>query len=239
MVELKDDPWWRSSPELLTELKDALSHHAPCLWLDEGEERLVARGIYELIDDNERLDSYAIEIVYKGVDPTAEPQVWEIGGAIERIKDNHINDRDGACCTGVYDEWRALTGDTSFAGFLQGPLRNFFLSQSIYRRTGRWVFGERAHGVDGMIEAYGALVEDPTHDAERVGRTLSFLALGRAKGHWRCPCGTNLPVRSCCLDRLKRVANRIAPDLAARLFDQLMQQAKLAKRVEWRLAYLK
>lgn len=240
MVQLeRPAPWWRTSASSLAEFKAALSHHAPQLRLHESEERLAARGTYELRDEDGRLDTYTIEIVYDPLDPAAEPRVWEIGGVIERTADNHISVRDGTCCIGVYDEWRALTGDTSFAGFLQGPLKNFFLSQTIYRRTGNWIFGQRSHGVDGMIEAYGALIDDKSDDAERIGRTLSFLSLRQIKGHWRCPCGGQQTVRACCLERLKRVALRITPDLATRLLAQLTQQARLAGRAEWNLVYLK
>ncbi len=228
MVELKDAvPWWLGDRAKLEELKQALQEHAPRLRLHVGQDTLVVRGPFALAADGEAQDVYAIEIRFEPHDPEAEPKVWEIGGAIERKEDNHISNSDGACCLGVVDEWLAKTGDASFAGFLAGPLWNFFLSQTIFRRTGKWIFDQRSHGLPGMVEAYGELVGDPEPALERVARTLSFLSLRQTKGHWVCPCGSSKPVRNCCRPRLQGV--RLSPDIAARLFDRLAGQAVLAK----------
>jgi uncharacterized protein YciI len=228
MVELSNVvPWWIGEPAKLEELKHALQEHAPRLRLHVDQHTLVARGPFALTSDGETQDVYAIEIRFHPSDPEAEPKVWEIGGSIEQKEDNHISNSDDTCCLGVLDEWMAKTGDTSFAGFLTGPLWNFFLSQSIFRRTGKWIFDQRSHGLPGMVEAYAELIGDTEPTLERVARTLSFLSLRRPKGHWLCPCGSGRRVRSCCRPKLQGV--KLSPDIAARLFNRLATQAVLAK----------
>lgn len=225
MVELKmgRPAWWEVSPEKLEELKLALMEHAPRLRLSANAEMLTARGTYVLVSDGETLDTYAIEIQYDRQDPTAEPKVREIGNAIEPLRNNHINPEDKTCCVGVYGEWEALTGDTSFAGFLSGPMHNFFISQTIYRRTGKWIFDQRDHGIKGMVDAYGELLNDPAPTEERVGKTLSFLMLPSHKGHWTCPCGTGKRYRDCCRSRLS--PSPLPREIAGKLLLRLQNEA--------------
>lgn len=241
MVELRMDraPWWEESPDKLEELRLALMEHAPRLRLSANAGELIARGTYVLMSDGEALDTYAIEIQYDRKDPTAEPKVREIGNAIEPLRNNHINPEDKTCCVGVYGEWEALTGDTSFAGFLSGPVRNYFISQTIYRRTGKWIFDQREHGIRGMVDAYGELLRDPVPTEERVGKTLSFLMLPSHKGHWICPCGTGKRYRDCCRKRLS--PRPLTQELAGKLFFVLQKElAKIwRKEAVDRLSYCK
>lgn len=221
-------PWWIRDTAKLDELTVALRDHAPWLRMHINDQELTARGPFVLAADGAAQDIYAIVMRYDPHNHQAEPKVWEIGGAIERLEDNHVNVVDGSCCLGVVDEWLAKTGDTSFAGFVTGPLWNFFLSQAIFRRTGRWIFEERPHGLPGMIEAYGELVGDSVPTLERLARTLSFLSLERIKGHWQCPCGGGRRVRNCCQKRLEKLD--LGPQLSARLFNRLAAQAVANRR---------
>lgn len=228
MVALSDEtaPWWKTDADKLEELRAAIKAHAPRLRLVVGDEELVARGTYSLTDSGgEALDTYAIEIRYDRRDPASEPKVKEIGNAIDPVMDNHINPVDQTCCVGVYNEWEALTNDTSFAGFLGGPVRNFFISQTIFRRKGIWIFDQRKHGLEGMVDAYGELLGDPAPTAESVGRTLSFLALPTHKGHWPCPCPSRKRYRHCCRARLSPAP--LPQVVAAKLFARL--SAEVAK----------
>ena len=82
-----------------------------------------------------------------------EPKVFEVGGRIPRCADRHINP-DGDCCVTVWEHWLASADDHSFASFLNGPVHEYFLGQYWCERTGKWPFGERAHGLRGLEEAY-------------------------------------------------------------------------------------
>lgn len=187
-----------------------------------GDEELVARGSFGLVTEGQTLDSFAVEIRYDRDNPIAEPKVKEVGNAIEPLADNHINVADGTCCLGVYDEWEAKTNDTSFGGFLAGPVRNFFISQAIFKRKKVWIFDQRKHGLEGMVEAYGELLEDPAPTIQSVGNTLSFITLPSHKGHWLCPCGSGGRYRDCCRARLTPYP--LPPDVAAKLFRTLQRE---------------
>lgn len=82
-----------------------------------------------------------------------EPAVYEIGGRIPRKPSRHINP-NGDCCITVWEHWLLTAADNSFANYLEGPVNEYFLGQYRYEQTGKWPFGERAHGQAGLLEAY-------------------------------------------------------------------------------------
>lgn len=211
---------WQSETRELEEVKAALAEHAPRLRLAISDTELVARGPYELIEAGAVADRYLVEIKFEAGLPASRPKVWEIGGRIKRAKDHHINERDGSCCIAVYDEWIAKTGDDSLGSFLRVPLRNFFISQTHFRKYGEWPFEERAHGLPGMLKSYSEFL-GCTADAQSVGRQLGFLRHQRPKGHWCCPCGSGKRLRDCCRSQLNDLSTRINPALATRLLKNL------------------
>ena len=120
----------------------------------------------------------------------------------------------------MYDEWTAKTGDPSFASFLRVPFRNFFVSQSHYRKYGTWPFDERDHGLPGMLQSFSELLGCAA-DVSTVGCQLDFLTREWPKGHWVCPCGSGASLRRCCRPRFNELSKRIDRGIAARLFNNL------------------
>lgn len=212
--------WWQAEPLKLEEVKAELAEHAPRLRLGVSDTELIARGPYELIEAGAVADRYLVEIKFEAGMPASRPKVWEIGGRIKRTKDHHVNERDGSCCIAVYDEWIATTGDDSLSSFLRVPFRNFFISQTHFRKYGEWPFEERAHGLPGMLESYSEFLGCAA-DAPSVGRHLEFLTHQRPKGHWCCPCGRGKRLRDCCRSRVNDLSTRINPTLAARLLKNI------------------
>jgi hypothetical protein len=237
--------WWRTDTDHLRSVEDALGLHAPNLRLIVTDTTMIARGAYELRDQKGVADRWLVELQFHPSDKFKWPKVWEIEERIPRIEDRHVNKLDQSCCLEVTDEWIALTGDDTFPGFLLGPFRNYFISQSHFERTGEWPFDQRPHGLAGMVEAYSDLLGVPC-DVRIVGRTLSFLTLEHAKGHWPCACGSDRRLRDCCRDRLNTLRERIRPQMAARLFRNLQslvtvqdkrasnENEPLAPRLEYR-----
>ena len=212
--------WWLADRRQLEVVKAALAEHAPRLRLSVSESDLVARGPYELIEAGAVADRYLIEIKFEAGLPPDRPKVWEIDRRIKRDKDYHINERDGSCCLGVYDEWSTKTGDSSFVTFLRVPFRNFFVSQSHYQKYGTWPFDERDHGLPGMLQSYSELLGCAT-DVSTVGCQLDFLTRKGPKGHWVCPCGSGKRLRCCCQPHVNELSKRIDRNAAARLFNNL------------------
>jgi hypothetical protein len=144
------------------------------------------RGSFPIMSEGQELDRYVIEMKLLPDYPKSIPLVWEIGGRIPRTADFHVNPADGTACILLPDErWRVWPSGSTLLRFLDGPVRNFFLGQSLVRLGEPWPFGQWGHGATGIRE-YSELLE--TDDTRVVIGFLEMLTKTRIKGHWPCPC---------------------------------------------------
>ncbi len=166
--------------------------------------------------------------------PASEPAVFETDGRIPRTPDRHMYDEPGACCTGVYEEWLAEVEDPSVAAFIDGPVQRFFYSQVFYELTeevegaGGWPFGERSHGLMGILEGY-AIALGIEHDPKDIGQLFAHLRLlerKSVKGHVRCPCGSGRRLRDCHAELVRKQRVRIPPRLARRMLARIAEELR-------------
>jgi hypothetical protein len=174
---------------------------------------------------NGAIDHFEICIIVRRNFPRSEPIVFETGKRIPKTVDRHCY-ADGACCTGVWDEWRAKHNRPTLETFLEGPVRNYFLSQIYFEIHGSWPFGERSHGIAGIWEACADLLE-VKNDPKLILRYLRVLAAPWPKGHWLCPCGSLRLIRECHLNELWVLHTKIKPFVAYSLFKQLAAEDRL------------
>jgi hypothetical protein len=176
------------------------------------------------------IDQYAVLILVAKDFPHREPIVFETGDRIPREVDRHCY-TNGACCTGVWDEWRVRDNSPTVGAFLEGPVRNFFLSQIYFENHGRWPFGERSHGEAGIREACADLlgIKD---DQKLLMHYLRVLAGPWPKGHWQCPCVSSRQIRHCHRDELMALHTRIPFFVARRLFNKLKVKSQVLRRLK-------
>lgn len=154
--------------------------------------------------------------------------VFETGGAFLHDAAHHVYD-NGRCCVLVWESWVATADDTSVRAFFAGPLRNYFLGQYAVAQGGDWPFGERAHGAQGLAEAY----------AERLGcaadmRIVKAFLKGfiKVQGRcamplfWRCPCESGRNIDKCCADQLSRLRGEVSIAEAEEMLKRLMAASR-------------
>jgi hypothetical protein len=219
--------WFEARPELLDEVRDAIAADQPDLRLLVENGRVALRGTFVLHDTEGVLDRYQIEIRFPDQYPDDLPAVEEIGGRIPRVLDRHLVGADGKACLLVPEEWFVLSENRSFIAFLNGPIKNFFLGQFLVEGGKPWPFGERSHGLQGLLESYGELIgiDDPT----KVGPYLDCLRRGRIKGHWDCPCGSKRRIRDCHQEQLQLLSQRIPPKVAHSAHQRLLYAKAVQK----------
>ena len=166
-------------------------------------------GSFPLVDGARVIDRFSIEIELPRNCPDGLPIVREIGGRIPHIPDRHILP-DGTACLFVPDErWRICPPGTSL---LNGPVRNFFLGQSMFELTGTWPFGTRSHGAQGIFESYSDILG--TTDKAAIIRYLEVISKKDIKQHWMCPCGSGKQIRMChshlIVDLSKKIPHKVA-----------------------------
>lgn len=194
----------------------ALVQAFPSLVIESIAPRVVLSGQFELVHNEEIIDSYDVEIVVEDF-PQREPQVFELSG---RVKQGQHRNPDGTCCTGVFEVWRAKNPAASLTDFLSGPVRQFFLGHWEVERGRPWPFGELSHGEDGIIEAAADLLSIPAAK-QHVIEYLRFLGRPPRKRHRRCPCGSGKRLRSCHGDELRSLHERISSDAARAILKRI------------------
>jgi hypothetical protein len=198
-------------------LESDLQQRYPDLRLIVINGRPLFRGSFPVGHVGEEIDRFLIEISFPdGI--TKLPAVREIGGRIPRDSDHHINPGSGDICADI-PEMILLSGQPSLVEYLDGPVRNFFLSQIIVAGGNPWPFGEWKHGKDGLLQAYGELLG--VTGERQIRAYLDYLASKRVKGHWLCPCGSTKRLRDCHARHFATLRDRIPRRIAASALDRL------------------
>jgi hypothetical protein len=221
----------RSSSKLTSEeVKAAIAFEQPKLRAVRDGPNIHIGGNYLLFENGAvanpagPISEFNIKIVLSDRFPRQEPKIFEVGGRIPRSADRHVNP-DGDCCVTVWEHWLACAGDHSFAAFLNGPVTEFFLGQYWFEKTGKWPFGERPHGPDGLEEAYAEALGIPNRKKDIIYH-LRLLSKDWPKGHWLCPCGSGKLLRHCHRYEMMALHERIPPRIARRMLRRLKSEAR-------------
>ena len=165
-------PWFRVRPKFLEGIRSDLRTRYPDLQLIEKGDAVYLRGSFPIVHDGQTLDRYQIEIGFPSDYPKSLPTVREVGGRIPRVLDRHVIPSNGNACLFVGEDWLLSVGrEPTFVEFLEGPVRNFFLGQSLVEAGKPWPFGERSHGKKGVLETYGEWFG--TKDEAAIARFLA------------------------------------------------------------------
>lgn len=210
--------------ELKAEVSAALCFKQPALAVSIANGLVMAEGTYYLSGSGSGdaapggpLTEYELRIEVPSDYPSQEPRVFETGGAIP--EGQHLNP-NGTCCTCVWEEWLARSADHSFAAFCEGPLRDYFLSQLHFKLTGEWPFGERAHGLLGVVEGCVSVLGIES-EPNKVVDYLLLLQRKEIKGHWPCPCGSGEIIRKCHGRSVFEMRAKVPPQMATRMLDRM------------------
>jgi len=205
-------------PDLLQEVRQAVVAHQPELAITTSGNSIVLTGPFVISGGDGPFDSYEVEVVIKAGFPAEEPVVFETGGRIPREIDRHIFPETGTCCVGVWEEWLFGPNKLTVKFFLTVIMHDYFVSQTYFDFKGGWPFGERSHGIAGVIEGYADLLGVQINVAI-VSSHLRLLSQKQIKGHARCPCGSGERVRSCHRKELDALKQRLDPLVAKRMLE--------------------
>ena len=188
-----------------------LEERFPDLTASTTGSRIYIRGAFPLVHEAMVLDRYQIEIEWSD-SATEAPVLRETAGRIPRTNDRHM-DSEGKACPLVPEEWLIRAPEArTIIHYLNGPVRNYFLWQSLTERGLTPPQGQRSHHVAGLIEAYGDMVG--MHGEIVVRKCLDYVSKKKFKGHWICFCGSGLPLRSCHVEHLRHLQRKIPRHVA-------------------------
>lgn len=137
--------------------------------------------------------SYAIKIVIP-FDSEDLPYVIDVAGAI--AKDYPHRYSDGRLCLETDTAIRIrFASEFSLLVWMQDYVETYFFSYEYYIRYGEFPFGERSHGIKGLLETYQDLFR--TENLTQAASLVLFIRNQRYRGHIPCPCGSGLKLRNC------------------------------------------
>jgi hypothetical protein len=211
-------PWHRANPASLTKVQREVIAKYPDLGFYVETDIVYVRGSFPIVHDGHVLDRYQIELALPTDWPASCPVLRETAGRIPHVARRHVNP-DGTACPIVPEEWLVNPHRDSLFSYLEGPVHNFFLGQSLAEADEPWPFGERPHGVPGLLECYGELMG--TKETQVIHEYLKYLSRKEVKGHWDCPCGSGSRLRNCHMDHLLELRHKIPAAVAQQAMKKL------------------
>lgn len=136
---------------------------------------------------------YRVEIVVP-ISSAELPYVIDAGHNIdERYPHRYV---DGRLCleTDTSIRIRFIEG-FSLSAWISEYVETYFFSYEYYMRYGDYPFGERDHGIDGVLQTYEEQFKE--QDMLKVFRLMASISSQRYRGHMLCPCGSGEKLRTC------------------------------------------
>lgn len=199
-------------------LREFLSNHPEMLVAPaRGKLSLLLEGTFQFsarpANGVEITDSYSLSIAVPPEFPHDIPLVRETGGRIPDDYKHHVNPGVQTLCLGSPIRLlRAISRCPSLVGFARSCLVPYLYAVSVKLRFGgAFVFGELAHGAEGVFEDYLQLFRLKTHG--QVTEALRLLGTKRRLANKeRCPCGCGRRLGQCkfhhTLNRYRGLATR-------------------------------
>lgn len=137
-------------------------------------------------------DNFKIELKIPVNFPNELPIVKEIGGRINRNKNNHINvDKGNSLCLGTPIEIALkLRDNISISNFIDKLVIRFLYAFSYKEKYGYYPWGERKHGNEGILQSYKDLFKLKSN--KQTIKFLSKICDCRFNGRKACPCSKKL-----------------------------------------------
>jgi len=211
------------SDEQIKEIGNAVAKHQPELVVTAEEGYVSLEGRFVVSAPMGPYDFFDVRVGIFPSFPRAEPIVFETGDRIPKEVDRHIFPTNGDCCLGVWEEWLLTTPDQTFETFLTGAMHDYFVSQTYFEVKGKWPFGERPHGMAGVLESFAELL-GVENDTVIIADHLRLLTRNTVKGHVRCPCGSGRKLRQCHRGKVEELKQRINPAMAKRMLDRVVSK---------------
>lgn len=209
-ADVKRKPWHEAAPDLYARVVLEVQAKYHNLHFSTEGGLVFMRGGFPVSDSERVIDRYYIEVEFPPDFPDSLPTVREVGGRIPRTADRHILEPDGTVCLYVPDEASWVCPDRSdILSFLDGPVRNSFIGQTVFELTGKWPFGQRSHDARGFFEFYSEKLG--VSDARVVLSFMNVMRQKEVKGHWRCPCSSGKRLRDCHYEIVREFRQRTGP----------------------------
>lgn len=211
--------WHTEDPAFLNAIEAEVENNFNGLRVVIIDQKIFIKGRFEVFEDGVRYDTYGISVELSDDHPQNLPRVFETNGRIPKKARRHVNE-DGSACLFVPFETRIYwPNPRSIGSFLGGPVNAYFYGQSYFEKTGKYPFGERDHDIVGVFEA----IRDHSgmNNLAQALSVFDLLKKHEMKGHWLCPCGSQMILRRCHLEKIDTLKEMIGRSNIAFISERL------------------
>ncbi len=145
--------------------------------------------------------NYEIEIFIPNNYPDRLPIVKEIGNKINS-EYSHISNSRELCLATDGDIKISLYPDYKLFDFVNIYVISYLYTHSYFIKYKVFPFGERSHGVEGILEFY--MEHFNLDNKKQVKSLLKLISLKRCKGHFWCYCESGKKNRNCHKDEIQK-----------------------------------
>lgn len=138
--------------------------------------------------------NYLLEIVIP-IGSDAFPYVVDIGNHIDSSYHHYYRSSKQLCLETDAKLTLRFVDGFSLVEWMEEFVEVYYFSYEYYSRFGVFPFGERSHNEPGILETYKDYFS--TNDIVDAYKILQFICSSPYRGHYPCPCGSNLRLRNC------------------------------------------
>ncbi len=137
---------------------------------------------------------YEIKIIIP-INSEKLPYVVDLGNYID--KNYHHYYSNGVLCLET-DTKTLLQYKNGFniIHWMENYVELYFFTYEYYQRYGEFPYGERGHGIMGIIETYQDILN--AKDVVEAFQILQYIHSKEYRGHMPCPCGSGKKYKNCC-----------------------------------------
>jgi len=136
---------------------------------------------------------YKVEITIP-INSNDLPYIFEIGGAIDN-RYHHVFMNGKLCLEGDTKIRMRFINGFDLIVWMDEFVEVYFFSYEYYKLYNEFPFGERSHGIEGILEVYQDIFKTDT--ISEAYNLMEYVNDKQYRGHLACPCGSGKIIRKC------------------------------------------
>jgi hypothetical protein len=183
------------------------------------------KGIYQFQTEHKGIpfkEEFNLEFFFPPDYPDNLPLVKEIGGKIPAAF-HHFSD-GSLCLCAPTEQYIVFSKNPTLENYMKNLVNPFLLGWLWYQKYNEMLWGERAHGLLGLLESYQELLN--IKDKQYVLPFMYKYIRNELFSRQECPCGTKLPFRKCHRKIMHRLENHLPKELLRNDFREIFRRLK-------------
>jgi hypothetical protein len=171
----------------------------------------ILKGIYQFKTEYRGIpfqDSFNLKFNFPQNYPENIPLVNELDKKIPD-KFHHFTNGNLCLCTPL-EQWLVFSKEPTLENYIKNLLNPYLLSWLWYDKFNEMPWGERSHGVMGLVQSYQEKLN--INDLEHTILFMVKFIKNEMYQRQDCPCGSGLPFRKCHKKIINRLENQLPQD---------------------------